>query len=47
MGTGRGDVPSEWQGMGVASKEYQRKGLDGDGWMNESAQSAEGGGMDA
>ena len=37
----RGDVPSEWQGMGVASKEYQRKGLDGDGWMNESAQSAE------
>ena len=37
----RGDVPSEWQGMGVASKEYQRKGLDGDGWMNESAQMAE------
>ena len=37
----RGDVPSEWQGMGVASKEYQRKGLDGDCWMNESAQSAE------
>ena len=33
------DVPSEWR-MGV-SKEYPRKGLDGDGWMNESAQSAE------
>ena len=41
MGTGAWGCSLRVARDGCREQEYQRKGLDGDGWMNESAQSAE------